>query len=50
MSRLKHLIVEIHHRSLWHKQLLELWSDADPEFAPQVESARRALEALSPDS
>jgi tetratricopeptide (TPR) repeat protein len=26
------------------------WQDADPEFQPRVEAARRAIEALSPDT
>jgi len=31
-------------------RFIELWSDCDPELQPWVEAARRALEALSPDT
>ena len=31
-------------------KLVDLWKDADPELQPRVEAARRAMEALSPDT
>jgi tetratricopeptide (TPR) repeat protein len=33
----------------YYGRLLELWKDADPELQPRVESAQRAIAALSPD-
>jgi tetratricopeptide (TPR) repeat protein len=33
----------------YYGKFVELWEDADPEFQPRVETARRAIEALSPD-
>jgi tetratricopeptide (TPR) repeat protein len=33
----------------YYGKLLELWKDADPELQPRVESAQRAIAALSPD-
>lgn len=32
-----------------YAQFIELWEDADPDLQPQVEEARRAIEALIPD-
>ena len=32
-----------------YSRFIDLWKDADPELQPQVEAARRALAALSPD-
>jgi hypothetical protein len=32
-----------------YRRFLQRWKDCDPEFQPQVEAARRAMEALSPD-
>ena len=34
----------------YYGKLVELWQDADPELQPRVEAARRAIEALSPDT
>jgi hypothetical protein len=34
----------------YYGKLVELWKDADPELRPRVEAARRAIEALAPDS
>ncbi len=34
----------------YYGKLVELWSDADPGLQPRVEAARRAIEALSPDT
>jgi tetratricopeptide (TPR) repeat protein len=34
----------------YYGKLIELWKDADPELQPRVEAARRAMEALSPDT
>ncbi len=34
----------------YYGKLVELWKDADPELQPRVEAARRAIEALSPDT
>ena len=34
----------------YYGKLVELWKDADPELRPRVEAARRAIEALSPDT
>jgi tetratricopeptide (TPR) repeat protein len=34
----------------YYAKLAELWNDADPELQPRVEAARRAIEALSPDT
>jgi serine/threonine-protein kinase len=33
-----------------YARFVELWQDADPELQPQVEAARRALQALTPDA
>ncbi|MGD8699339.1 MAG: tetratricopeptide repeat protein, partial [Gemmatimonadales bacterium] len=33
----------------YYAKLIELWKDADPVLQPRVESARRAIEALSTD-
>jgi tetratricopeptide (TPR) repeat protein len=33
----------------YYRRFLDLWADADPELQPQVEAARRAIEALSTD-
>ncbi len=33
----------------YYGKLLELWKDADPELQPRLESAQRAIAALSPD-
>jgi tetratricopeptide (TPR) repeat protein len=35
---------------LYYGKLVDLWKDADPELQPRVEAARRAIEALSPDT
>jgi tetratricopeptide (TPR) repeat protein len=34
----------------YYGKLVDLWKDADPELQPRVEAARRAIEALSPDT
>ncbi|NIN73126.1 MAG: tetratricopeptide repeat protein [Gemmatimonadetes bacterium] len=34
----------------YYAKFVELWKDADPELQPRVEAARRAIEALSPDT
>jgi tetratricopeptide (TPR) repeat protein len=34
----------------YYGKVIELWQDADPELQPRVEAARRAIEALSPDT
>ncbi|UCC83990.1 MAG: hypothetical protein JSW46_03380 [Gemmatimonadota bacterium] len=34
----------------YYGKLVELWEDADPELQPRVEAARRAIEALTPDT
>ncbi len=34
----------------YYGKFVDLWKDADPELQPRVEAARRAMEALSPDS
>jgi tetratricopeptide (TPR) repeat protein len=34
----------------YYGKLVELWRDADPELQARVEAARRAIEALSPDT
>jgi DNA-binding SARP family transcriptional activator len=34
----------------YYAKFAELWQDADPELQPRVEAARRAIEALSPDT
>jgi tetratricopeptide (TPR) repeat protein len=34
----------------YYGKLVDLWRDADPELQPRVEAARRAIEALSPDT
>jgi hypothetical protein len=34
----------------YYGKLVNLWQDADPELQPRVEAARRAVEALSPDT
>ncbi|UCC84572.1 MAG: tetratricopeptide repeat protein [Gemmatimonadota bacterium] len=34
----------------YYGKFAELWQDADPELQPRVEAARRAIEALSPDT
>jgi tetratricopeptide (TPR) repeat protein len=34
----------------YYGKLVELWKDADPELQSRVEAARRAMEALSPDT
>jgi tetratricopeptide (TPR) repeat protein len=34
----------------YYGKLVELWQDADAELQPRVEAARRAIEALSPDT
>jgi hypothetical protein len=33
----------------YYGKLVDLWKDADPELQPRVETARRAIEALSLD-
>ncbi len=33
----------------YYGKLIDLWEDADPELQPRVESARRAIQALSTD-
>jgi hypothetical protein len=33
-----------------YKRFIDLWKDCDPELRPWVEAARRALEALTPDT
>ncbi len=38
-------------RALYHYgRFVTYWKDADPELQPRVEAARRAIEALSPDT
>jgi len=38
-------------KSIQHyAEFVDLWKDADPELQPRVEAARRAIEALSPDT
>ena len=34
----------------YYGKFVELWHGADPELQPRVEAARRAVEALSPDT
>jgi tetratricopeptide (TPR) repeat protein len=34
----------------YYAKVTELWKDADPELQPRVQAARRAIEALSPDT
>ena len=34
----------------YYGKLVDLWKDADPVLQPRVEAARRAIEALSPDT
>jgi hypothetical protein len=31
-------------------KLVDLWKDADPKLQPRIEAARRAIDALSPDT
>jgi len=35
---------------LYYGKFVDLWKDADPELQPRVEAARRAIDALSPDT
>jgi tetratricopeptide (TPR) repeat protein len=38
-------------KAIYHySKFVDLWKDADPELQPRVEAARRAIEALSPDT
>ncbi len=32
----------------YYRKLVDLWKDADPELQPQVEAARRTIEASLP--
>jgi DNA-binding SARP family transcriptional activator len=34
----------------YYGKFVDLWKDADPELQPRVEAARRAIDALSPDT
>lgn len=41
---------DVENAAIQYKRFIDLWKDCDPELRPWVETARRALEALSPDT